>query len=179
MPRDFLDLGSRGAVDQALKRLVANGDIRRLGRGVYDYPRRSRLRGALSPSVDLVAGAAARSTQTIVQVSGVRAANALGLSQQVPARPTYLTDGPSRTIQVGLYSIAFRRTAPRNLLAAGTRAGTIFQALRYLGKDGVDAAVVAKLRATLDSSTKADLVAHRVAMPIWMGPIIDNLTESK
>lgn len=158
-------------------RTVANGKIRRLGRGVYDYPRRSRLLGDLSPRVDLVASAAARSTQTTIQASGARAANALGLSQQVPARPTYLTNGPPRTIRVGPYSLVFRRAAPRNLLAAGTPAGTVFQALRYLGRDGVDDKAVAKLQSSLDDSTKADLIAYRDDMPIWMRPVIDKIAE--
>ena len=38
IPVDFLDLGSRQAVDLALHRLVHKGTIRRLARGLYDYP---------------------------------------------------------------------------------------------------------------------------------------------
>ncbi len=170
-------MGSRAAVDQALKRLVAKGKIRRLARGVYDYPRQSRLFGDLSPSIDDIARAVARSTQTTIQASGARATNALGLSQQVPARPTYLTDGLPRTVQVGPYKIAFRRAAPRNLLAAGTPAGNVFQALRYLGRTGVDDMVITRLRSSLDDGTKADLSDHRDDMPIWMRPIIDRITR--
>ena len=54
-PKDFLDLGSRAAVDQALSRLTRRGTIRRLGRGLYDYPRVSPHLGPLSPPLDLVA----------------------------------------------------------------------------------------------------------------------------
>ena len=40
VPGDFLDLGSRQAIDLVLHRLVKKGIIRRLARGVYDYPER-------------------------------------------------------------------------------------------------------------------------------------------
>ncbi len=42
---DFLDLGLRDAVDQALSRMTATGDIRRVTRGLYDLPRLNTLTG--------------------------------------------------------------------------------------------------------------------------------------
>lgn len=38
-PVDFLDLGSRDAVDKTLQRMVASNDMRRIDRGLYDQPR--------------------------------------------------------------------------------------------------------------------------------------------
>ncbi len=38
-PSDFLDMAVRGAVDQALSRLAKAGDLRRLARGLYDFPK--------------------------------------------------------------------------------------------------------------------------------------------
>ena len=40
-PKDFLGLGSREAVDQALSRLVKAGQLCRVGHGLYDMPRMS------------------------------------------------------------------------------------------------------------------------------------------
>ena len=37
-PKDFLDLAESGTIRQALGRLARAGKIRRLMRGVYDYP---------------------------------------------------------------------------------------------------------------------------------------------
>ena len=42
-PKDFLDLGSREAVDQALSRLVKAEQLRRVGHGLYDLPRMSAV----------------------------------------------------------------------------------------------------------------------------------------
>ncbi|MDE0436651.1 MAG: DUF6088 family protein, partial [Bryobacterales bacterium] len=48
-PKDFLDLGSREAVDQALSRLVRAGRLRRAGRGLYDLPRISAVLNRPAP----------------------------------------------------------------------------------------------------------------------------------
>nr|QEG97822.1 hypothetical protein AgrTiKerr27_00092 [Agrobacterium tumefaciens] len=95
-PSDFLDVAARAAVDQALSRLARNGKLRRLTRGLYDFPKVHPQLGALSPRPDDVAKALARETGSQVQIAGARAANALGLSTQVPAHSIYLTDGGRR-----------------------------------------------------------------------------------
>jgi hypothetical protein len=47
-PRDFLDMGGRPTVDSGLHRLEKRGEIRRVIRGIYDYPKRAdRIRELL------------------------------------------------------------------------------------------------------------------------------------
>src|SRR5258708_29981463 len=101
VPGDFLDLGSREAVDLALHRLARKGTIRRLARGVYDFPKEHPVLGPLTPSADAVARALAGRDRTRLQPAGAYAANALGLSEQVPAKAVFLPDGPTRTVQIG------------------------------------------------------------------------------
>jgi len=51
--KDFLDLGSRSAVDNAMSRQQQKGAIRRVIRGIYDYPSFSVfLNEPLSPKLD-------------------------------------------------------------------------------------------------------------------------------
>src|SRR5437588_8968605 len=90
VPGDFLDLGSRQAVDLALHRLARKGAIRRLARGVYDFPKQHPVLGPLSPSADTVAQALAGRDRTRLQPAAAYAANALGLSEQVPATVVFL-----------------------------------------------------------------------------------------
>src|SRR5262249_59327660 len=71
---------------------------------------------------------------TRLQPAGTYAANALGLSDQVPAKAVFLTDGPSRTVQIGPTTIQLRRTTARNMAAAGRLSGLLIQALRALGQ---------------------------------------------
>ena len=100
-PSHFLDVASRRTVNVILSRLVQEKIIRRLAQGIYDYPRTHRKLGVLAPNPDDVASALAAKTNSRMQVSGARAANLLGLSDQVPAQLVYLTDGPSRRLKIG------------------------------------------------------------------------------
>src|SRR5436189_2718748 len=90
VPADFLDMGSRQAVDVALHRLARKGTIRRLARGVYDFPKKHPVLGLLQPSAADVAKALAGRDRIRLQPAGAYAANALGLSEQGPARPGIL-----------------------------------------------------------------------------------------
>ena len=142
---DFVDLGNRNAVDKALSRMTANGSVRRLARGLYDVPKRHPLVGLTAPSIDQVAKAVAGKSGTRLQPTGAYAANLLGLSDQVPAKVVFLTDGRSKRIQLGKLTIALKQTSPRIMATSGTISGSIIQALRYLGKDLVTEETVKRL----------------------------------
>ena len=96
IPADFLDLGSRRAVDLVLHRLVKGKVLRRLDRGIYEYPREHPELGTLSPDIDKIALALSGRHRIRLQPAGAYATNMLGLSEQVPAKAVFLTDGPSR-----------------------------------------------------------------------------------
>jgi hypothetical protein len=170
-PTDFLDLAARAAVDQALSRLVKNGKLRRLARGLYDYPKLHPKLGALSPAPDDVARALARETGSQAQIAGAHAANALGLSMQVPAKSLYLTDGPSRRIVLGKRVVDLRHASPKHLVAPGSPAGTVVQALRHVGPvRAADVAQVATRR--LSASDKRVLASSAIQAPAWMRPTL-------
>ncbi len=170
-PSDFLDLAGRAAVDQALSRLVKGGRLRRLARGLYDFPKVHPKLGPLSPAPDDVAQALARETGSQVQIAGARAANVLGLSAQVPAKSTYLTDGPSRRVVLGKRVVDLRHASPKHLIAPGTPAGTVVQALRHVGP--LRAADVARIAAhQLSPSDKRMLATSAVQAPAWMRPML-------
>ena len=137
-PRDFLDLGGRPTVDSALHRLEKRGEIRRVIRGVYDYPRFSKLLDQhLSPDIDQVARALARKFRWRIQPGGATALNFIGLSTQVPARAVYLSDGPDRAYQVGNSALVFEHTASKESGVKLKESGLIVQALKSLGQSGL------------------------------------------
>lgn len=176
-PSDFLDIAGRAAVDQALSRLVKNGKLRRLVRGLYDFPKIHPQLGPLSPTPDDVAKALARETGSRVQIAGARAANALGLSTQVPAKSTYLTDGPSRRIVLGKRVVDLRHASPKHLIAPGSAAGTVVQALRHVGAVRAhDVAQVAARR--LSTSDKKTLASSAVQAPAWMRPTLVSIANA-
>ena len=97
-PKHFQGLGSGAAIDSALRRLRAAGVIRQLARGLYDYPKQHAILGDVAPSADAIARALVVRDAIRLQPSGAYAANVLGLSEQVPSRIVFLTDGPARKV---------------------------------------------------------------------------------
>lgn len=177
--REFLEIGSRAAVDEALSRLAREGIIRRLGRGLYDSPRLHPVLGPVPADPDLVAAALARKTGSRLQSAGGKAANALGLSTQVPARAIYLTDGRRRRVQVGGQIIELRHAAPRSLAGAGRIEGTVIQALRHLGPEQITADVVEHLSQTLTAPEKASLRREALNAPGWLVPTLHKIAQSE
>lgn len=177
VPTQFLDLGTRAAIDKTLSRLAAEGTIRRLTRGVYDYPKTHPKMGLLSPSPDSVAKAIAGRDQTALQPSGAYAANLLGLSEQVPAKIVYLTDGPARCIQIGKMTIQLRQTTHRNMATAKRLSGLIIQAFRFLGKDHITSERITMLRSKLPLKERRGLIRDLKLAPAWMHPHFHELAK--
>ena len=171
-PSDFADLGSRAAVDQALSRLVRSGKIRRLDRGMYDFPKTSARVGVRSPDTDKVAQAAVRRLGARLQRSGAVSAHALGLSDQVPARPVYYTDAPSRTLQAGTRQVVLRHAGSRSLLGAGTISGDVHHALRFVGRDSIDDRAIDHLRNRLTDRDKQKLLRDLTGFPAWVQDVM-------
>lgn len=164
-------------MDHALSHLARKGHIRRLSRGVYDYPKVNLRLGTLTPSPDAVAKALAKKTRSDLQVSGAHAANQLGLSTQVPARVVYLTDGRSKRVRVGRQTIELRRTSPKNMATAGKPSGTVIQALRHVGRDNVNDEIIDKIKTALSDDDRAALKKDVDSAPDWMRPILTRLAS--
>lgn len=177
-PKDFLDLGSRDSVDQALSRLYRKGIIRRLDRGVYDYPVVSQRVGNRSPDPYAVAKSVAGRLHARIQHSGAYAAHVLGLSDQVPARPVFLTDGPSRTIQAGNHKVILKHIGRRSMIGAGSITGHVQHALRYLGQSEIDENVIRLLRQRLSDGDKRRLQNDAPNLPAWIQNAIRDVVET-
>jgi hypothetical protein len=174
-PSHFLDLGNRAAVDQALSRLVRSGEIRRLARGLYDYPRKHPDFGEMPPSVNRVTAALAEKDNLKIQPSGAYAANLLGLSDQVPARVVFLTDGSSRMVQIGNWNIKLKKTTPKNMATAGRVSGLVIQALRYMKQKNIDDMIINKLKRRLSVEDKKQLVSDLRYAPAWIEKVVRKL----
>jgi hypothetical protein len=174
-PRDFLTLGTRRAVDRALARLAQDQTIRRLAQGLYDYPRVHKKLGVLAPNPDDVAEVLAGKTGSRVQVSGARAANLMGLTDQVPAQLVYLTDGPPRRVKIGAQTIQLKPARPSRFPGAGTPAGLALQAIRAIGPNADKDQVVRQLSHALRASDRAQLAKLIQHAPAWSHDIIRRL----
>lgn len=177
VPMDFLSLGSRQTVDIVLHRLVRKGTIRRLARGIYDFPKEHPKLGKLQPSPEKIAEALVGRDCTRIQPTGAYAANILGLSEQVPAKIVFLTDGPSRTVKIGMTTIQLRRTTPKNMAMAGRLSGLLVQAFRELGKENVTPERLEHLKRTIPLNARKELLKDIRFTPEWMHSIFKELAE--
>ncbi len=174
-PGHFLDLGSDLSVRKALQNTADRGLVRRLAPGLYDYPTNHPKLGALAPSPYQLAQALAGKDSLRIQPSGAYAANLLGLSEQVPAKVIFLTDGANRKVKVDSQEIILKQTTPKNMATAGRVSGLVIQALRYLGKDHVDDKVIDTLTQRLSPEDRRQLMKDIRYAPAWIGNIFRRL----
>lgn len=176
-PRDLAAVGPRTAVASALSRHLKAGNVKQPARGLYQVPITHPVLGDLNASPDQIASALAGKHRLKLQPSGAYAANLLGLSDQVPLRIVYLTDGTPRRVRIGRQSIVLRRTTPRNMATAGRISGSVIQALRYLGPKHVDQKVVATLRRRLNANDRAQLLKDIPLAPAWIGELMREIAS--
>ncbi len=174
-PKEFAAIGPRTAIDQALCRLQQKGMVRRLARGIYEYPRFHPRIGILSPSTEAVAKAVAAKTSSRLLVSQARAANLLGLSTQVPAQNVFLTEGPSRILQIGNQTIVLKHAAQSKMIWAKSEAGTVIQAVRALGPNGVNEIPVTSISQKLPPAVKSTIKRLLSAAPVWAQPVLSRI----
>jgi hypothetical protein len=173
--KELLHLGSRAAVDQVLSRLVQRGSLLRAGRGIYVRPVESRF-GTRAPSaVKMTEGLANQRGETIVS-HGAAAANALGLTTQVPMRAVYLTSGPSRRLKLGAQSVELGHAPLWQLIFPGRAAGEVVRALAWLGPEKARDAIL-KLRAKLPPSELKEVTSARSRLPTWMAREVSALVD--
>lgn len=176
-PKNFIDMAPRSAIDVALHWLVKKGIIRKLGRGIYDFPMKHPKLGILAPNPDSIALAIASKTGSSIQPSAARAANQLGIDTQVPAKPAYLTSRSAIKKNIGNYPIVLRHskyTTGNNLTPNVANA---INAIRHLGKDNVTPAIMKQLSRILSKKDKLQLRKNISKFPDWMAPIIIELAR--
>ncbi len=179
IPSDFLDIADTTVVRKALSRLSESGKIRRVIRGVYDHPRFSDLLQEYeAPNMEQVAKAIARNFGWNIVPCGDTALNLLGLSTQVPAVWQYVSDGPYREYIVGNRVLKFKHTSNKDLTGQSYITALITQALKALGKDGVNEKVIQKLRKKVAADKNMpDLLAETQHGTVWIFEVMKLITE--
>lgn len=168
-PKDFLDLGSRAAVDKALSRLTQSGTLRRVGRGLYDWPRIVPVLNDAAPAelTEIVAAVARRDSIEIMPDNLV-AANSIGLTNAVPAKVTYLINGRTRTINAGGWSIELKHAPAQLMIWGKSPARPFVQAIYWLGRDRVgDTQALSILSRSAPPQVKSTLMRQKGRLPAW------------
>jgi Family of unknown function (DUF6088) len=176
-PADFIGLASSESIRKALSQLVKEKIVTRLGQGIYLYPEYDPELGMLNPSTEEIAEAVARQDKARIIPTGAQALYKLRLSQQVPMKLVYMTDGVRRTVKVGKNTITFRITTPKRLAARGKISALVIQALQALGKKQVDDTVIKQIKKAL-AKEDVNLLRHDAGLaPAWIATILFSLLK--
>ena len=174
-PKEFLHLGSRAAIDQTLTRLTKEGQLLRVGRGVYALPVQGRF-GARPPSTESVVEAIEATSGEVVVASGAAEANALGLTTQVPTREVYLTSGPSRRLHLGSREIELKHGTRWQMFMGKRPAGKAIRALLWLGPEQASLALQT-LRSKLEVQEWEAMRSARSVLPSWMARAVSEVAS--
>lgn len=178
-PFHFSDLENDASVRKALSQLEKQKFIRRLARGLYDYPQKHDTLGTIPPDLNEVAKAIAEKDGVLIQPAGAHAANLVGLSTQVPGRIVFLTEAASRKIKIGNQEIIFKKTTKKNMSSSGTREGLLIQALKYLGKDHIDQKACIQISKFLENSPKEEIKKNMKFAPVWIRTLVFKIMKVK
>jgi hypothetical protein len=169
---DFAGMGGDDAIRKALSRLEGQEKIRRVCRGIYDYPKYSELLGkTLSPDFDQVARAIARRSGWAIHPSGAAALNLLGLSTQVPAQILYLSDGPTKTIEAGPWAIQFKNTALKEMKLK-PKTSLMVQSIKSLGRDQFNEERVVEFRNAFTEEERRQILRNAPVVADWIYELI-------
>tara|TARA_B100000809_G_C15090992_1_gene513192 strand:+ start:272 stop:889 length:618 start_codon:yes stop_codon:yes gene_type:complete len=179
-PKDFLDLGTRKSVDMSLIRLTNKTTIRRVIRGVYDYPRYSELlQQKMGPDTHQVATALARKFGWRIQPSGAAASNLIGLSTQVPSQYIYKSDGPDRSYQIENTSLQFRHGALKETGFKNDESGLIVQALKAMSEEHVNDETIQIVRNWLPAEKRSRVLKDTERVTGWVYATIKKICQEK
>ena len=164
--RELLHLGNRAAVDQVLSRLTRRGELSRAGRGLYLKPVKNRFGSRAPSAAKTVEGLSVQRGETIVP-HGAAAANALGLTTQVPVREIYFTSGRSRKLALGSQLVELRHAPAWKLVLPGRMAGNAIRALEWLGQEA-SVGALEQLKARLPAEALSEIAHVRGRLPTWL-----------
>ncbi len=177
---DLLKKFSRQQADNVLSDLVKEGKIRRVCRGIYDYPKYSEfLKQDLSPDIDQVARAFARKFNWRIEVLGDTALNMLGLSTQVVAKYVYLSDGPSRTYDILGTTLEFKKSSLKNIGFKYKESSLIVQALKALGKERITEDVIEIIRKRIEPKMYSKILKDTQSSTVWIYEAIKQICREK
>ena len=178
VPSDFKDIAERNAIKMALSRLCDEQIIRRIMRGVYEYPEYSNLlQEFVAPSPDKVAQSLARNYGWTIVPCGDTALNLLGLSTQVPNVWSYVSDGPYKGYEFNNINLKFKHTTNKEITGISYKTALMIQALKTLGSDKIDDKVIIKLSKGLSDDEKRTLLSESQYATSWIHETLKQISK--
>lgn len=175
---DFLKNFKRYEIDNALKTLTDSGSIRRICRGIYDYPAYSTiLQTFAGPDMNAVAWAIARKFKWQIYPSGDTALNYFGISTQIPGRLIYISSGPSRVFMTDFGNIEFKHSTQRETQFKYAESALVVQALRSLGINLITDDILMQIKSKFDADMWQKIKQDSISVTGWIYAVICKLIE--
>ena len=166
---DFADIADTATIRQGLKRLSQSGIIRRIIRGVYEKPKYSKLLDEyVAADPDAVAKALARSYHWTIAPCGNTALNLLGLSTQVTAVWSYISDGPYKTYEWNSTKLEFKHRTNKEITGLSYTTSLVIQALKTLGRTNVTPEIIQTLSEKLSEDEKQACLKEATESTDWV-----------
>ena len=166
---DFADIADTATIRQGLKRLSQSGIIRRIIRGVYEKPKYSKLLDEyVAADPDAVAEALARSYHWTIAPCGNTALNLLGLSTQVTAVWSYISDGPYKTYEWNSTKLEFKHRTNKEITGLSYMTSLVIQALKTLGRTNVTPEIMQALSEKLSEDEKQACLKEATESTDWV-----------
>ena len=167
-PADFRMLGTDDAIKMALSRLVKEGAAERISHGIYYKPKQHKMLGSIKPSLEMIANAIANRDHVIIKPTGISALNKLGISQQVPTKHVYITNGQPRKYKIRGNEIHFKSASPKKLALSGSISSLVILAMDELGLDGFDETLATQIKKLLQKEDATILENDIKLAPSWI-----------
>ena len=173
---DFADISENAKIGVCLNRLEEDGLIKRVLRGVYYKPEFNKFLGEyVAPNPENVATALARNYGWTIVPCGDTALNMLGLSTQVPAVWSYVSDGPYKEYVFDRITIKFKNTTTKEISKLSYKTALIIQVLKTLGKENIDEIKLNKLSESLRENEKKKMLAEAKTATSWIYEYIKDI----
>lgn len=175
---DFADIADTNTVRSALHRLVQEGILRRIVNGLFEKPKHSKLLGEyVAADPEAVAKALARNYHWTIAPCGNTALNLLGLSAQVTAVWSYISDGPYKTYEWDSTKLEFKHRTNKEITGLSYMTILVIQALKTLGKANVTEKTIQILRFRLSKEDKAVMLTEAAESTDWVYNTIRKIAE--
>lgn len=166
---DFADIADTATVRQSLKRMTDSGTLRRILNGIYEKPKYSTLlEEYVATDPDAVAKALARSYHWTIAPCGNTALNLLGLSTQVTAVWSYISDGPYKTYEWNTTKLEFKHRTNKEITGLSYMTSLVIQALKTLGRSNVNSEVRQTLTDRLTENDKLACLKEATEATDWV-----------
>lgn len=143
--------------------------LRRILKGVYEKPKYSKLLDEyVAADPDAVAKALARSYHWTIVPCGNTALNLLGLSTQVTAVWSYISDGPYKTYEWNSTKLEFKHRTNKEITGLSYMTSLVIQALKTLGRINVTAKIIQTLSEKLTEDEKRACLKEATESTDWV-----------